>query len=441
MKKNQTCDKPERKVKDCRQDRGAIRELEKRFSDIIDFFPDATFAIDCDGKVIAWNRAIEEMSGVSAASMVGRGDYEYAVPFHGIKRPTLIDLVLRPDEEFEKQYSFIKRESEYILAESTISIAGENHILWGKAGPLCDCSGNVVGAIESIRDITEWKQTEEALRDSNERFRELAELLPETIFETDAHGTLTFVNHNAFDYFRYSQQDFDEGMAAIDMIAQEDRERALENIDKVIKGENIGLNEYKAVRKDGSTFPILIHSTAVLRKGKFSGLRGIIIDITDRKTALKALLAKESELEVKAHHLEEMNTALKILLDHRNTEIKEAQETIVMNIRKLILPYVEKLEQAIPDDKNREYITIIKSNLEDIITPYVTRISSEYSTLTPTEIQIVDLIRNGKSTKEIASLIHISTDTVSFHRLNIRKKLGILNKKINLRSFLQSISV
>ena len=135
MNNKPTSDKHERRVKDRRHDRSTIQELEKRFSDIIDFLPDATFAIDQDGKVIAWNRAIEEMSGISAASMVGRGNYEYAVPLHGIRRPMLIDLVLRPDEEFEKQYSFIKREGEYILAESTISIAGENHILWGKAGP------------------------------------------------------------------------------------------------------------------------------------------------------------------------------------------------------------------------------------------------------------------------------------------------------------------
>ena len=441
MKNKPTYDKHERRAKDRRHDRSTIQELEKRFSDIIDFLPDATFAIDQDGKVIAWNRAIEELSGISAASMVGRGNYEYAVPLHGIRRPMLIDLVLRPDEEFEKLYSFIKRESEYILAESTISIAGENHILWGKARPLCDCSGNVVGAIESIRDITEWKHTEEALRESNERFRELAELLPETIFETDAHGTLTFVNHNAFDYFRYTQHDFDEGLNAIDMIAPEDRERSLENMKRVLMGKNIGLNEYTAVRKDGSTFPILVHSTPIYHKGSFSGLRGIIIDITDRKDAEKALLAKERELEVKAQHLEEMNTTLKILLDHRNTEIKQAQENIIVNIRKLILPYLEKLEKGVPDNENKIFISIIKSDLENIITPYVTRMSAEYKDLTATEIQIVDLIRNGRTTKEIASLIHVSTDTVSFHRLNIRKKFGILNKKINLRSFLQSISV
>lgn len=440
MKEKPTHDESEKKTQERSRAMDKTREVGKQFSDVIGFLPDATFAISREGRVIVWNRAIEELSGINAKSVIGKGNYEYAVPLHGIRRPMLIDLVLRPDEKFEKEYSFIKREGEYLLAESAVSLKGKVHILWGKAGPLYDCNGNIIGAIESIRDITEWKQAEEALRDSNERFKELAELLPEIIFETDAKGKLTFVNRNAYDYFRYTQQDFDKGLNAINMVALEDRERALENINAILGGDQLGLIEYTSLRNDGSTFPILIHSTAILRKGKPSGIRGIIIDITEQKIAEKALLEKKKELKEKAHQLEEMNTALKVLLEHTDNEMKKAQENIVMNIRKLILPHLEKLEQGIPDHKNRVFINIIKSDLEDIIAPYVSRISSEYTTLTPTELQIVDLIKNDKSTKEIASLINVSTDTISFHRLNIRKKFGILNKKINLRSFLQSLS-
>src|SRR5208337_289721 len=87
----------------------ALHESEKRLAEIIDFLPDATFAIDTSGHVIAWNHAIEEMTGISAADMIGKGDYDYAVPFYGVRRPMLADLLLRPDDEAEKMYISIKK--------------------------------------------------------------------------------------------------------------------------------------------------------------------------------------------------------------------------------------------------------------------------------------------------------------------------------------------
>ena len=131
-----------------------VRESEQRLYDIINFLPDATFAVDHDGKVIAWNRAIEEMTGVLAEDTIGKGNYEYALPFYGIRRPILIDLVFRTNEEIEKEYLFVKKEGDVLLAEADVPLKGENHILWGKAGPLYNSKGYVVGAIESIRDIT-----------------------------------------------------------------------------------------------------------------------------------------------------------------------------------------------------------------------------------------------------------------------------------------------
>jgi PAS domain S-box-containing protein len=138
----------------------ALRESERRLSKIIDFAPDATFAISKDGEVIAWNRAIEEMTGIRASEILGKGNYEYSLPFYGERRPILIDLVFSSQEEIEGKYHFVKKEEDILIAEADIMVRGSRRVLWGKASSLRDDKGNITGAIESIRDITERKQAE-----------------------------------------------------------------------------------------------------------------------------------------------------------------------------------------------------------------------------------------------------------------------------------------
>ncbi|OQA09325.1 MAG: Cyclic di-GMP phosphodiesterase response regulator RpfG [Firmicutes bacterium ADurb.Bin373] len=147
----------------------AERELKaanRQLMDIIDFLPDATFVIDNGGRVIAWNKAIEEMTGVRKGEMIGKGDYAYAVPFYGESRPIMIDLVLMPRREVGDKYDFVQRTGCLIIAEAEAPCAyrGKGAFLWGIATPLYDGQGNIVGAIESIRDVTEKKKAEEQLK-------------------------------------------------------------------------------------------------------------------------------------------------------------------------------------------------------------------------------------------------------------------------------------
>jgi PAS domain S-box-containing protein len=140
----------------------ALKESERRLASIIDFLPDATLVIDKEGRVIAWNKAIEVMTGVKAEDILGKGDYEYALPFYSERKPILVDLVLKPLDEIEKRYSDIER-VDGTLAGYTFgsSLKGGGAYLWGVAGPLHDTKGNVVGAIESFKDITDKKHQEE----------------------------------------------------------------------------------------------------------------------------------------------------------------------------------------------------------------------------------------------------------------------------------------
>ena len=144
----------------------SLKESVQRLANIIDFLPDATFAIDRAGKVLIWNRAMEDMTGVKADDILGKGDYEYALPFYGIRRPILIDYVFEPNQLPEKyKYLYLKREDGLLIAETELlTLNNKIFIFWGKAGPLCDSKGNIIGAIETVREITERKQMEMALK-------------------------------------------------------------------------------------------------------------------------------------------------------------------------------------------------------------------------------------------------------------------------------------
>lgn len=141
-----------------------MKEYEQGLSEIIDFLPDAIFVIDKLGRILAWNKAIEELTGVEAGEMLGKGNYTYAIPFYGNRRPILIDMVLNYNKEIEKEYNYIKKDKNFLLAESNIILKGELRTIWIKAVPLYDKKYNVNGAIESVRDITESRKTEEEIK-------------------------------------------------------------------------------------------------------------------------------------------------------------------------------------------------------------------------------------------------------------------------------------
>ncbi len=153
-----------------------------------------------------------------------------------------------------------------------------------------DASGEQLRlAAEVCTDITEQKRAEDSLRESARRFRELAELLPEVVYEVDSSGNLTFVNQRAFEIFGYAHEDFERGVQVTDMLVPEDRERAGERIGRLLEGEEVGLSEYTGLRRDGSRFPILVRSAPILRDGRIAGVRGIVLDVTAQKQRLESI--------------------------------------------------------------------------------------------------------------------------------------------------------
>lgn len=147
-----------------------LRESQRRMADIIESLPDATLVIDKAGRVLYWNREMVELTGFPSSSMVGRDNYEYGLAFYGIRRPILLDMIIDNTPHFDQDYVYVRRDGDVLYTETkTGLLKGKRRILWGRAAPLYNTKGEIVGAIESVRDISERKQAEEDLIRSHER--------------------------------------------------------------------------------------------------------------------------------------------------------------------------------------------------------------------------------------------------------------------------------
>ncbi len=173
-----------------------------------------------------------------------------------------------------------------------------------------------------------------------------------------------------------------------------------------------------------------------------SPLRVIISheDITQLKLAQEALTENQRLLEDKNQSLNESNIALKVLIQQRENDKAEMEKRFLANVKTLILPYISKLKQAMLSEKDRTLVSILDDHLNDIISPLMQNLNNAGIMLTPQEIQVASLVKDGKTTSEIADILFVSETTISFHRKNLREKLGLKSRQANLRAFLLSMS-
>ena len=163
-------------------------------------------------------------------------------------------------------------------------------------------------------------------------------------------------------------------------------------------------------------------------------------DITALKLAEESLIQREQELEEQKQSLEEANIALKVLLKQRETDKLELEQKVLVNMKQMVFPYLDKLKTTGLKQRERTYFEILESHLNEIISPFLHRLSAASIFLTPQETQVAALIKDGKTSKEIADILNVSETTIHFHRKNLRTKFGLKNKKTNLRSHLMSLS-
>jgi len=269
-----------------------------RPAEVLDFIPDAILAIDLNGIVIAWNKAMEELTGALATDILGKDNYEYSLPIYGIRRPTLADLALKPDALTEAKYSNLRREGNSISGEAHISsLRTGGSYIWGKAAPLYNSSGDVIGAIESIRDITERKIAEEALRKSREKYHNIFENSILGLYQSIPEGRYLSVNPAFARLFGYSNpEDMITGVTDIGRqlyFNPEDRQRAIKQLIELGFLEGF---ELEVQRRDGTKFWVSMNTRIVQDE---NGLHydGTVEDITKRKRAEDVLRASKEVAE------------------------------------------------------------------------------------------------------------------------------------------------
>jgi DNA-binding CsgD family transcriptional regulator len=180
----------------------------------------------------------------------------------------------------------------------------------------------------------------------------------------------------------------------------------------------------------------------VLRMASEGPLRVVVSheEITALKLTEEALRESETRLTEQKVELEEANIALKVLLKQREGDKGDLEQKVITNVKEMVLPYVEKLKRVSLKAKDRRVVEIIESHLQDIISPMMQKLANANIILTPQEIQVASLVKDGKSSKEIADILNVAETTVHFHRKNLRKKFGLSNSQTNLRSYLISIA-
>jgi PAS domain S-box-containing protein len=269
----------------------ALRESRQRLSDIIDFLPDATFAIDTDGRVIAWNKAIEEMTGLPARNILGKDNYEYSLPFYGERRPELIDLIAKSPDEIEQYgYTLIDREGGVLIAETSATRPrGKACSVFLKASPLYDKTGNRAGAIESIRDITESKHLEQSLRHREAELDGIFKATPAGIGALD-NRVIREANAYLCTMTGYPREELIGKNTRMLYPTDADYHYVGTQKNEQIARRGISTVETRWQQKDGPIKNILLSTAPFTGSDSSKGVIFSAIDITERKKAESELL-------------------------------------------------------------------------------------------------------------------------------------------------------
>jgi PAS domain S-box-containing protein len=406
----------------------ALYESEEKYRTIIENIEDGYYEVDLAGNFIFFNEAMTHITGYTRDEMKGMNnrkimdEYQSKRVFEVFNKVFLTSLATKAVD-----WELIRKDGSIRYVEVSVT-------------PKRDLSGQTVGFMGIARDITQRKQMEQALRESEEKYRTIIENIEDGYYEVDLSGNFTFFNEALSRITGYTRDEL-MGMNNRDIMDSYNAKRVFKAFNTVYMTQlATKAFDWELIRKDGSKRYVEVSVT--LRRdfnGQPAGFMGIARDVTERKQSEKTLKAREAELEIKTKNLEEVNTALKVLLKRREEDKKELEDTVMTNLNDMVLPYLARVLERAKDKKIVDYIDVLESNLNAITSPFSYRLSSKYLNLTSAEIEIANLVKQGKSTKEMADLLNVSAKTVEVHRLNIRKKMGIRNKKASLRAHLLSI--
>ncbi|MFH1079396.1 MAG: PAS domain S-box protein [Pseudomonadota bacterium] len=400
-----------------------LRKAEQEKSVILDSMTELVLYLDTDLRVIWANKAMHAAFNMATGQLNGKHCYEALHHRNRACRVCPAERTLRTCEPHEV---------------IDLSSYARNWVL--RSYPVRDNRGVLTGIVEIVTDITERRRAEEAMRLSEQKYRELFEYANDIIFILDFDGKILSCNAAAANTYGYERQQLLR-MGIGELLDRDYLPVMRQFIRK--KADRIDVRnpqEFLTYTIEGEAVWVEVNARIIAENGRPVSVHGIARNITDRKKMEAALKKRERELEEKSRNLEDANTALKVLLKRREEDKAELEEKVICNTRELILPYIENLKITQVDSHQHNQLTILERHINEIISPFLRTLSSKYPNLTPMEIKVITFIREGRTTKEIANLLNVSARTVDVHRDNIRKKLDLKNRKANLRSHLLSLT-
>ncbi|MGA2917626.1 PAS domain S-box protein [Methanoregula sp.] len=315
----------------------SFRVASLQMSGVIYNLPDPTFAIDREGKVIAWNRAIEELTGVRAVEILGQGNYAYAIPFYGNRRPMLVDLVFTEDRKIEGwDYTGIERSRNSLSAEtSSMKPRGRTLIMRGVAAPIYDESGEIAGVIESLSDVTDLRRREHAIRDTLSRYQAILDYTGSATAIIEQDSTISYINPEFEKITGYVKEEVEGKKKWMDFVIPEDVDRMRLYQSRVGQITAPSTGEFRFIRWDGQVRSGYITLALIpdMKKFVFS-----ILDITDKIQAEDACQRANKKLNffnaITRHEILNHLTVLKGNLELALAQVSEeaARATLEKNL-------------------------------------------------------------------------------------------------------------
>jgi PAS domain S-box-containing protein len=395
---------------------------------LLDSVPIPIFYKDARGVYLGGNQAFGDFLGRKIEDVVGK-------TVHDIFPNDLAKIYELADQELFRTGGVQTYESPVMHADGTRHV-----VIFCKAtlATFLNQDGSVGGLIGSLFDITDLKEAEERLRSSEARYRRIFENIQDIYYEVGLDGTILEISPSIERYFPFRQADL-IGRSVYEFYA--DKKKRTDFLQEIKEKGHV--HDFEIGLRDPQGVLFTCSCTAAILPGdgaRSPRIVGSIRDISERKRAEEVLRQREEELSIRSRNLEEVNTALKVLLKQREEDRKEMEENVLTNVKTSILPYIEKVKADPLTHHQRACLEILEAQMEKLISPFLHTISQACFDLTPQEIRVADFVKNGNSTKEIADILGISIKTVDYHRDNIRRKLGIKNHHTNLRSFLLKLS-
>jgi diguanylate cyclase (GGDEF)-like protein/PAS domain S-box-containing protein len=263
-----------------------------RLADFIDFLPDATMMINRRGEVVFWNHAMEILTGVPASKMIGKGNYEYALPFYAERRPILVDLVLSPEMGRDLPYDIVQQSRDLFIAEMVApNMRGGSRHLWAKAALVYNDRGEIVGAVETVRDITEIREKERVLQESEDKYRRIFENIQDVYYEVAMDGTFVEISPSVENLFGYSRENL-LGTSIASLYADPEKRRVF--LRDILETGRVYDYEIVFKPRQGSLLHIAINTRLIPgRDGATHRIVGSMRDTTSRKHVEDALRASE----------------------------------------------------------------------------------------------------------------------------------------------------